>query len=479
MELSNKEKFIKKTLENQSHVLDKDALWQSVQPHLVSNDSRKGIFWFVFSGVILLFLSVSGYRFFDLHRLSTQEIVYQNDIVTPVESTSIAVPPGKTPNGNNITESTIINTEIVTKANTHEFESTTNQSIALDHELNTKKHSNRNLSKPNESINIETNEKLLIDKEHSRKNKNPDLSGSISQALFTQAGAHAEEEDKKYSVPRTEALPALTNIRISEISDLSSLDRPVLSEDFIQPIQVNPKNYFVTLRFGMNSSLIRNEINTQDVFISTNEFSHEKSMPSFTGDVLFGRELKNGWNLFGGLTYNQNVIRYLNTEIILESGQVNGIQSTYESRDGTVTTTQGLTNQNTLTSYDVRWFRKHRSLMLSAGIGKDLIRFNRISLSADVAINYILSSAHQGYYFSNSPTAFTKFEDGEEHIYNGNAKLLLRGGLGINYSLDHLSIGMHSFYIYNQNSLTGKNNFYQTGISTIGIQLGLTYYPRW
>lgn len=481
MELSNKEKFIKKTLESQNYPLDKEALWHSVQTKLDQNNNERSWFWLVFAGSILLLTSISGNRFYTDHLIPQKQIFSELNSQTENEDKNLSVA--------HLSAQVDHNDEVMLSPFTENSKANIIQSEPGHSNINNPKHTHARITESGKEtspslISAWSNNKSEKDK---RSTDSPVITsnryeqvtpGDQSTAdLFSDitlnVSKHHSGTNELSLIDRVEKLGTLP------MSSLVLPGKPRMEFEFIEPISKLESDFYLIVRSGMNMSLIRNKITSPDVFMPVSEFSNEHSMPSLTTDLIFGKEIKQGWSLFGGLTYNQNVVRYTNTGSLLETGQVNGIESIYEKKDGVVTSHEGLINQNTLTEYDVRWYRKHRSILLSAGIRKAVINVNKVAIYADLALNFQLSATHLGYYFSNIPASFTRIENGEDHIYNGSGKLLIRGGIGVDYKLDRFAIGIHSFYIYNQNSLTGKNNFYQTGISTIGIQMGFTYYPAW
>ena len=93
-----------------------------------------------------------------------------------------------------------------------------------------------------------------------------------------------------------------------------------------------------------------------------------------------------------------------------------------------------------------------------------------------MGMHYNIFTKHKGYYFEDQQDAWTSFESGEDHPYRTSSGIGLRGGLNMNYQINNIALGLHSFYKYDPKSLTGAGNFYNTNNNQIGLQLGIAYH---
>ncbi|NNE27098.1 MAG: hypothetical protein HKN09_09665 [Saprospiraceae bacterium] len=471
MDLNKKEKFIKEALTQENHDLDTHALWNDIQPRVESREKDRKWILFFFLGALSMGLV---WMLFSWYGQETDIALNAHNASTD-PSRSYAAQAQDVNNGAPETYAALNSNADQSTADATSFSETTELSDVDIVEINHKDASKARYA---------TSELVEAKIENEGSLGSTDITASYSNDINPNSQSPSSNTVKNGVSISPGQLQILTLSRIDPLDPIGIQSVGLLEIDPHHAEVIIPhRNYdwlpFIQWHAGVIKTNSISEIIASDAILNGNVFGKESGVYGYSSTFNLGWERNDGWYYGLGIDYTQSSIRYQNTESVIELGSSLGVNAIYVDRNGQTTTISGELMENTLTNYNINWYRQHRHINFEVFMGKRLIDFGHFSLSADAGLLYGIVQQHNGYYFEDSFNGFMKFENGEDNIYADSGNMKLRSTLALNYNLNHFSFGIQALYRHDLNGITKSNNFYKTRNTDFGIRLGLTYFPKW
>lgn len=474
-DLNNIEQELKNAAQGITFDLDTSEIWANVEPELPPVDNKRRPIWWMTAGIIIgLLISVS--------------------IVISISPTSPT---------NALEGKKLITTEHSTHNISHNPTSESAHPISIASTLEPIKKSKNKRSSSNSthqitSQNISNSQDLEATTSTSLNNAKTDYITHSQSKIYNDEHHYPEENygtEIGKTIPGSNSLilkpviqkPILSYSERKEISLVSLLatKREILSIysnidiDYNLPLiePVNVSSWSPMIMFWTGIGQPNNSITSfGNEAIDLSQFAKETPLIGLTNGLSFGKENTHGWRWSIGLEYSRLTSRYTNNDQQIEMDILNTDESFNIDKNGNTTGNSGTLNVTTVTDYDIKWHRNHEYLTIKMGIGKEIARMNKWSISTDIYGGYNVWSRHNGYYFQEDAQGITKFNNGENNPYV-NQGMSIGSRISLTYQIKNFSIGLSPFANMNLQSTTKSTNYYKMKNSHYGIQLGVVYRP--
>ncbi len=460
--LSNQEKKLKEVLEGISFEIDTSAIWDEVKDHVpVEKKDNKKPVWLLLSAFVLttcmpaLFLysfnvnavdsSITEVIPFKAIEVETEIDVTQSETIQP----SLIENNTETPEGD-ITSRTTTNETNVAAENTND----------LTQKILVTRNNNSNTTTTLINQKLTNNSNILTASITGKEDRNLPIMPSANTA-YALLSAPEYLQRRNYH---------LFTDQENEFDNRTSLIP-------IEPLQENKltKRSYIQIRSGINKSFVTNALLETDGELVTESLDKERGVIGQSYSVAFGREIKNGWNIGLGLSYDYNVVSYNNSDTQVNETEVSGVTQRLIDASGNVSETQGNVVTTETIHNRINWHRRHQRINLFASVSKTVMSIGLLSLSGELAASYNLSATHSGYHFDKYSNEITKFDSADNSLYRDRQGLSLIPGLSLSYDWGNWVIGMHSSYNLPFRSITQDNNYYKSNYKFLGLQLQLSH----
>jgi len=464
-QLTNKEKAIKGLLQGHEPSVNTDDIWLAIEGNLPAEPQRKRrllpIWWLMGLMLLVGVVSIAGYLLSSeqeaSHRQSTVETLTSADISEGrAQNTSVDVAMETNtvvPKETAAYEATATSMSQLSKS---EMTSASGQSSASKAYVTTEhqeSRADRTKFSPEPTIIIETN-----DHYSSQKPQKVQAEGLIDQG-----------EDTPLSIPFLEFVQRLLDDKLRKVQPTIALTEPVKRQD--------ARLLALRVTGGLMQSISSASVSAGSEFDPIH-LQREADRVGTDIGIDLGTAVR-GWTIHAGLGYNRAITQYRRSDVSSSIDVVSGTSHILIDADGNSTAVTGDVEMTTTTYHDLSWYRRHSTVELRAGLGKDLYRSGMLSLGVEGTMGYAISSSHCGYQFEDQAEAFTKLEEAQTSNYRKNMGWSAALSLPVALHLRSTTLAVAPTYRYQGSTTTTTDNFYQIKNSQIGIQFSITYQPRW
>ena len=470
-DLTKKEIEIQEAFDGTSFDLDTSALWDSIEPQLPPEENKRRPIWWMSAGVIaVLILLGSTFSYFTAENSEQQHSNTEpntissnfsaNQIPQPVNNSTLPI------SDNDDNERTVVN---------QNSQINTSSNLAKTVYSNNNNNNNNNNNFTNSiAIELPQSEAKTNSIQEVTSHSNASLITRILSSTLTNQKSNTTQDLPLESETIVRGITSIDYVPFRKTSYLLS-PKFELNSPQIQPIKNSYWRTYIAASSGVNISQQHISSNTTES-IDRTQFDKESGLIGSSSMIAFGKEHNNGWRFNIGLTHNRLVSRYSNQESSVVPSTIDGIESSKIDQEGNRIDSEGTININTINEYNILWHKNHDYVDLNLGIGKELFRTGRFSISTELSIGYNLWSQHEGYYFNEENATITKFQQGDQNPYK-NQGISWTGRLQAAYDINNIAITISPYTSFALQNSTEPTNYYQIKNSQYGIQLGVVYRP--
>ncbi len=470
MELNNKEQKFKDILADVDFDLDTEEMWSAVSNDLEKKKKRRFFIW-LFPLLICCF-TLGGVISYNVLNSKTKTPLSnntnfnqeeKNQIVTKEKLSSTSLEKEKSQealltiegNAQSLSKSELVQNKLTGKKVINNY---------LDQNIINNSSINSSFGrKPNKQNNILSN-KIILEQlpfktieEVTEKNYN-------------------EATDKNTNTIVSNNIYNLSNRNISLKNQQKR--STILTLNIAEPeviIHKKRKNtLFITLHSGVLKNNFKHDIGQINSEFDSRILEKDSGVYANATDLSLGIETKKHWRFFTGISYANAVSRFYDDSVISSTKEIQGITTIYNGVE-----TSGQITETTINYNDIQWYRQQKQLDIHFGVSKSLLSLGNIQVVPETVVAYNINSVNSGYYYEEENQTITKFKTGESNPYKNNVGLKVQFGLGIEYSLKSVNIGLKGIYRNTISHITTQNYFLPIKNSQYGLQLSVAYRPTW
>lgn len=459
--------------------INTDSLWAELEPQLDNDDSnKKGAWWYWWAGTAVA-LMVMGVFFYTAMSTGNDSLV--SDSATQEEMNTVAVSESK--------DDQIVAVETIKKQNDSRINE---QKVELGEQDLTTVKTASNSTEYKQKDTVSKAAASTISSNYITNTENTTISiynqDQENTTVTTVATATESESDNTTidAIAETNEVAHSNNVlltvdQIARVNTLLDYERIWADRktdmDIITPAYIATRQLILGAQFGLNQNQttvtsLKNEPGILE------EYDYEKDRLGLSAGIFVGVENQKGWRFKAGMAYHRYATSYQREGITLFRDEVSGIEYYRINEDGQQTPVNGTTQVLTVKDIDLDWTRTHDAIDLYATVGKRIFSLGGFMLAVDLGAGVNNYTNHNGYYIANSDFGFTKIEN-DTHPYKVSSGWYALGQLELAYGWDQWRVGLNPFIRRSMNAITEKTNYSQIKNSQIGIQLSMTYLPRW
>ena len=454
--LNNKEKKFAEILSDLNLEINTDEIWDSIEDRLpVESTKRKFPFWIFGKYILLLFVASVSFL-----------LVFNNDRA----NTNIVTENSQFHNSNYTSKNEVFQKSAALEAAIEKVTTAVSNELVTDAQNAVTSDMPKVVREPVESRNSFATRKI--------DNISPyQFIKTVSEASVNDVESisiSSEQDQKQREIFSINQLQ-----RVSTLSPEALIHQPIeFNIGFTQVAQGQRKlQRYYQLGLGLVSNSANYFLDSAEGIDVNSVNQYESSLPGFNASAIAGLETEKGWRFFGGVRYIQLVNLYRNQDFNSSTSTSNGTQRFNLDEQGNSTPINGEIVTTTTRQNAINWHRQFHNVDIVAGLGKQLYQLNDWSLATELALNFNVISASNGYVFVDDFSTISKYPQVIENPFGAM-------GLGASVSIqiqknigDTFSLFCSPFYSQYFEKLD-SGSFYETNNSQLGLQLGMRYFPK-